>query len=135
LLLQSPPLASDFLLLFLVGPYSPLGRLSHGSTHRLPAGISLAETFVAAPFLIVASRSACASVDPLLEDVAATLGRGRLATFINVSLPLAWPAIRAGLLLAWLRAFGEFGATVMVACRPYSLPVYMYVAFGSQGLP
>jgi molybdate transport system permease protein len=95
----------------------------------------LAETFVAAPFLIVAARSAFASVDPVLEDVAATLGRGRLATFIELSLPLAWPAIRAGLLLAWLRAFGEFGATVMVAYHPYSLPVYMYVAFGSQGLP
>ena len=43
--------------------------------------------------------------------------------------------MRAGLLLAWLRAFGEFGATVMVAYHPYSLPVYTYVAFGSQGLP
>jgi ABC-type Fe3+/spermidine/putrescine transport system ATPase subunit len=50
-------------------------------------------------------------------------------------LPLAGPAIRAGLLLAWLRAFGEFGATVMVAYHPYSLPVYMYVVFGGQGLP
>jgi hypothetical protein len=38
-------------------------------------------------------------------------------------------------LLAWLRGFGEFGATVMVAYHPYSLPVYTYVAFGSQGLP
>jgi ABC-type Fe3+/spermidine/putrescine transport system ATPase subunit len=71
----------------------------------------------------------------VLEDVAATLGWGGLATFVKVSLPLAWPAIRAGLLLAWLRAFGEFGATVMVAYHPYSLPVYLYVAFGGQGLP
>jgi molybdate transport system permease protein len=50
-------------------------------------------------------------------------------------LPVAWPAIRAGLALAWLRAFGEFGATVMVAYHPYSLPVYTYVVFGGQGLP
>jgi ABC-type Fe3+/spermidine/putrescine transport system ATPase subunit len=55
--------------------------------------------------------------------------------FLHLSLPLAWPAILSGLLLAWLRAFGEFGATVMVAYHPYSLPVYTYVAFGSQGLP
>ncbi len=130
-----PPLASGVLLLFLVGPYAPLGLLGHGALTDSFTGIVLAETFVAAPFLIVASRYAFTSVDPVLEDVAATLGRGRLATFINVSLPLAWPAIRAGLLLAWLRAFGEFGATVMVAYHPYSLPVYMYVAFGSQGLP
>jgi molybdate transport system permease protein len=133
--LAMPPLASGVLLLFLVGPYSPLGLLGRGALTDSFAGIVLAETFVAAPFLIVAARSAFASVDPALEDVAVTLGRGRLATFIKVSLPIAWPAIRAGLLLAWLRAFGEFGATVMVAYHPYSLPVYMYVAFGSQGLP
>jgi molybdate transport system permease protein len=133
--LAVPPLASGVLLLFLVGPYAPLGLLGHGALTDSFTGIVLAETFVAAPFLIIAARSAFASVDPVLEDVAATLGRGGLATFIKVSLPLAWPAIRAGLLLAWLRAFGEFGATVMVAYHPYSLPVYMYVAFGSQGLP
>ena len=133
--LAIPPLASGVLLLFLVGPYAPIGLLSQGALTDSFAGIVLAETFVAAPFLIVAARSAFASVDPVLEDVAATLGRGRLATFMKVSLPIAWPAIRSGLLLAWLRAFGEFGATVMVAYHPYSLPVYMYVAFGSQGLP
>jgi molybdate transport system ATP-binding protein/molybdate transport system permease protein len=133
--LAMPPLASGVLLLFLVGPYAPLGLLGHGALTDSFAGIVLAETFVAAPFLIVAARSAFASVDPVLEDVAATLRRGRLTTFMKVSLPIAWPAIRAGLLLAWLRAFGEFGATVMVAYHPYSLPVYMYVAFGSQGLP
>jgi len=52
-------------------------------------GIVLAETFVASPFLIVAARSAFASVDPVLEDAAATLGRGRLTTFMKVSLPVA----------------------------------------------
>jgi molybdate transport system permease protein len=133
--LAMPPLASGVLLLFLLGPYTPLGLLTHGRLTDSFAGIVLAETFVAAPFLIVAARSAFASVDPVLEDVAATLGWGTLRAFIKVSLPLAWPAIGAGLLLAWLRAFGEFGATVMVAYHPYSLPVYMYIVFGSQGLP
>jgi molybdate transport system ATP-binding protein/molybdate transport system permease protein len=133
--LAMPPLASGVLLLFLVGPYTPLGLLTHGTLTDSFTGIVLAETFVAAPFLIVAARSAFASVDPVLEDVAATLGWGTSRVFIKVSLPLAWPAIRAGLLLAWLRAFGEFGATVMVAYHPYSLPVYMYVVFGGQGLP
>jgi molybdate transport system permease protein len=133
--LAIPPLASGILLLFLIGPYTLLGQLGHGALTDSFIGIVLAETFVAAPFLIIASRSAFASVDPVLEDVAATLGRGKLETFLKVSLPLAWPGIRAGLLLSWLRAFGEFGATVMVAYHPYSLPVYTYVAFGSQGLP
>jgi molybdate transport system permease protein len=133
--LALPPLASGILLLFLVGPYTPLGLLAHGKLTDSFIGIVLAETFVASPFLIVAARSAFVSVDPVLEDVAATLGLGALKTFTKVSLPLAWPAIRAGLLLAWLRAFGEFGATVMVAYHPYSLPIYLYVVFGGQGLP
>ncbi len=53
--------------------------------------------------------------------------------FRRVSLPLAWRAIWAGVLLTWLRAFGEFGATVMLAYHPYSLPVYTYVAFERAG--
>ncbi len=133
--LALPPLASGILLLFLVGYASPLGRLTSGALTDSFAGIVIAEVFVAAPFLIIAARSAFASIDPVLEDVAATLGRGPLDVFFRVSMPIARPAILSGLLLAWLRAFGEFGATVMVAYHPYSLPVYTYVAFGSQGLP
>ncbi|HEY5064260.1 MAG TPA: ATP-binding cassette domain-containing protein [Xanthobacteraceae bacterium] len=133
--LALPPLASGVLLLFLVGYSAPIGRLTSGALTDSFAGIVVAEVFVAAPFLIIAARSAFAAIDPLLEDVAATLGRGPLYVFFRVSVPIAWPAIVSGLLLAWLRAFGEFGATVMVAYHPYSLPVYTYVAFGSQGLP
>ncbi len=107
----------------------------HGALTDSFIGIVLAEVFVAAPFLIIAARSAFAAIDPGLEGVAATLGRGPLSVFFRVSMPIARPAIMSGLLLAWLRAFGEFGATVMVAYHPYSLPVYTYVAFGSQGLP
>jgi len=133
--LALPPLTSGILLLFLVGYSMPLGRLFAGSLTDSFAGIVLAETFVAAPFLIIAARSGFASVDPALEAVAATLGRGPFAVFFRVSLPIAGPTILSGLLLAWLRGFGEFGATVMVAYHPYSLPVYTYVAFGAQGLP
>ncbi|MGA7958907.1 MAG: ABC transporter permease subunit, partial [Xanthobacteraceae bacterium] len=133
--LALPPLASGVLLLFLVGYSTPIGRLTGGALTDSFAGIVLAEVFVAAPFLIIAARSAFAAMDPGLEGVAATLGRGPLYVFFRVSMPIARPAILSGLLLAWLRAFGEFGATVMVAYHPYSLPVYTYVAFGSQGLP
>ncbi len=133
--LALPPLASGILLLFLVGYGAPLGRLTAGALTDTLAGIILAQVFVAAPFLIIAARSAFASIDPVLEGVAATLGRGPLYVFCRVSVPIARPAILSGLLLAWLRAFGEFGATVMVAYHPYSLPVYTYVAFGAQGLP
>ncbi len=133
--LALPPLASGILLLFLLGYDAPLGRLTHGALTDSFAGIVLAEAFVSAPFVIIAARSAFEAIDPALEDVAATLGRGRLAVFTRASLPAARGALLAGLLLAWLRAFGEFGATVMVAYHPYSLPVYTYVAFGEQGLP
>lgn len=133
--LALPPLTSGVLLLFLLGPYSWIGRVTNGVLTDSFAGIVLAETFVAAPFLIVAARSAFASIDPVFEDVAATLGHRAGSRFFRVALPVAWPAIRAGLALAWLRAFGEFGATVMVAYHPYSLPVYTYVVFGGQGLP
>jgi ABC-type Fe3+/spermidine/putrescine transport system ATPase subunit/ABC-type sulfate transport system permease component len=133
--LALPPLTSGILLLFLVGYSAPLGQLTGGMLTDSFAGIVLAEVFVAAPFLIIAARSSFAAIDPVLEGVAATLGRKPLATFFRVSLPIAWPGISSGVLLAWLRAFGEFGATVMVAYHPYSLPVYTYVAFGAEGLP
>lgn len=133
--LALPPLASGILLLFLLGYDTPLGRAAENALTDSFAGIVLAETFVAAPFMIIAARSAFASIDPELEEVAATLGRRPLEVFLRVSLPLARPALVSGWLLAWLRAFGEFGATVMVAYHPYSLPVYTYVTFGSEGLP
>ncbi len=132
--LAIPPLASGILLLFLVGPYTPIGSLTGGALTDSFAGIVLAQSFVAAPFLVVAARSAFAAVDPDLEAVAATLGHRPWARFWRVSLPLAWPGIQAGGLLAWVRAFGEFGATVMLAYHPYSLPVYTFVQFGSTGL-
>src|SRR5476649_2233321 len=133
--LALPPLTSGVLLLFLLGHYSWVGQLTGGTLTDSFTGIVLAETFVAAPFLIIAARSAFAAVDPMFEDVAATLGHRAGSRFFRVTLPVAWPAISAGLALAWLRAFGEFGATVMVAYHPYSLPVYTYVVFGGQGLP
>jgi molybdate transport system permease protein len=133
--LALPPLASGVLLLFLFGYASPLGRLTDGALTDSFTGIVLAEAFVAAPFLVIAARSAFAGIDPVLEEVAATLGHPPGAVFRRVSLALAAPGILAGMLLTWLRAFGEFGATVMVAYHPTSLPVYTYIAFGSEGLP
>lgn len=132
--LALPPLMSGILLLYLVGPYTLLGRLFGGNLTDTTAGIVIAQTFVAAPFLVIAARAAFAGIDPDLEDVARTLGHGRLARFVRVALPVAWPGVQAGLLLAWLRAFGEFGANVILAYHPYSLPVFTFVQFGSTGL-
>ncbi len=133
--LALPPLMSGLLLLYVVGPRTTLGRLFDGQLTETRLAIVLAQTFVAAPFLVIAARAAFASVDPALEDVAATLGHSRLARFWRVAVPAALPGIGAGLLLAWLRSFGEFGATVILAYHPYSLPVYTFVEFDASGLP
>jgi molybdate transport system permease protein len=132
--LALPPLSSGVLLLFLLGTGPIAWLTAHALTDSL-AGIVLAEAFVSAPFLVIAARSAFAAIDPSFEEVAATLGHGPGAVFRRVSLAIGWRTILAGLLLAWLRAFGEFGATVLVAYHPTSLPVFTYVAFGSEGLP
>jgi NifC-like ABC-type porter len=132
-----PPLVGGVLLLTMYGPYAPAGRWfgAHGvQIADAWPGIVLAQVFVSAPYLVVAARVAFEGVDPALEQVSYALGKPPLATFFRVSLPLAWPGILAGVPLAWLRALGEFGATVMIAYHPYTLPVYVFVRFGAQGL-
>lgn len=132
--LALPPLISGILLIYLVGPYGPVGRLFSGLLTDNLTGIVLAQMFVAAPFLVVSARAAFAAVDPALEDVSATLGHSPMSRALRVALPAAVGGIRSGMLLAWLRAFGEFGATVVLAYHPYSLPVFVYVQFSSTGL-
>jgi ABC-type Fe3+/spermidine/putrescine transport system ATPase subunit/ABC-type sulfate transport system permease component len=133
--LAIPPVTSGLVLIYLVGPYTTLGQFFNGGLTDSVAGVVLAQTFVASPFLIVAARSAFAAVDPALDDLAATLGHRPLARFFRVSLRVAAPGIRAGLLMTWLRAIGEYGATVLLAYHPYTLPVFTYVQFSSTGIP
>ncbi len=133
--LALPPLMSGILLIYLVGPYTFLGELFGGHLTISLAGIVLAQTFCAAPFLIVAARSAFGAVDPAMLDMAATLGHSEFSRFRHVALPLAAPGIRAGMVLAWLRAFGEYGAVIILAYHPFSLPVYTYNQFSGIGLP
>ncbi len=133
--LALPPLVSGLLLIRIVGPYTWLGRLSGQRLTETLWGIILAQAFVAGPFLVVAARSAFATVNPELDNVAATLGHGGWSRFFRVDVGEAAPGIRAGMMLCWLRAFGEFGATVLLAYHPYSLPVYTYVQFGQTGVP
>ena len=132
--LAIPPLMSGILLIYLVGPYTWLGRLFGGRLTDSMVGVVLAQTFVAAPFLVVSARAAFSAEDPSVEEVAAALGHRPLARFFRVGLPGAAGGIRAGLLLSWLRAFGEYGATVLLAYHPFSLPVYTYVQFSGSGL-
>lgn len=132
-----PDLAGGILLLRLFGPYGMIGRplaAGHVELTNNLAGIVLAQLFVAAPYVIISALAGFGGVDPKLELAAATLGDSRWRTFWRISLPLAWPGIAAGITLAWIRALGEFGTTLIMAYNPHSLPVYMWVKFESDGL-
>jgi molybdate/tungstate transport system permease protein len=132
-----PDLAGGILLLQTFGPQGtvghPLSAWNVELTSNL-AGIVLAQLFVSAPFVVVSALAAFSGVDPKLEMAAATLGDSQWHIFWRISLPLAWPGIAAGITLAWIRALGEFGATLIVAYNPHTLPVYMWVKFESNGL-
>jgi len=133
--LAMPPLMGGILLVQLMGPYTALGEAFGRHLTQSMAGVVFAQTFVASPFLVVSARSAFAGVDPAVSEHAATLGHREFARFFRVSLPMARTGIRAGLALSWLRAFGEYGATVILAYHPYSLPVFTYLQFSSTGIP
>jgi molybdate/tungstate transport system permease protein len=132
-----PPVVSGMVLLTVVGPNATLGSLAADAGVPLTrsfAGVVLAQTFVASPFVVVTARAAFAAVDPSLERASRSLGKGRLTTVRRVTLPLAWPGILGGVTLAFARALGEFGATLMLAYYPRTMPVEVWVAFTTAGL-
>ena len=79
------------------------------------SGAVLASAVAAFPLFLLPARGAFEGVDPALEDVARLLGRRELSVFLAVTLPLAWRGLAAGAVLAFARALGDFGATMMVA--------------------
>lgn len=133
--LAVPPLMAGILLIYVVGPFTPIGSFFGGRLTESLAGVVLAQVFVCAPFLVVSARAAFSAVDPTLGDVAATLGHDPVGRLLKAEVPAAAAGIQAGMLLAWLRAFGEFGATVVLAYHPSSLNVYTYIQFSSTGVP
>src|SRR4030095_15790022 len=77
--------------------------------------VALATAVMSFPLLVRPARAAFEGIDPRLPGLARSLGRGPWHVFTRVTLPLAWRGIGAGLLLAFSRALGEFGATIMIA--------------------
>jgi molybdate transport system permease protein len=126
-----PPTVVGYLLIIAFGIQSPIGRWMD-STFGLrllftETGAVLASAVVAFPLLLLPARAAFAEVQRELEDVARLMGAGRIAVFWHVSLPLARRGIAGGLLLAFARALGEFGATVMVfGVARKTLPVLIW---------
>ena len=137
-----PPTVLGYYLLVVIGRRGPVGAWLHESF-----GINLiftwqaaviAATIVAFPLIFKSARAAFESVDPQLEQAARVLGLGEMAVFFRVTLPLAWRGVLAGLLLAFARATGEFGATLMVAgsipgkTQTLSVAVYEAVQAGQD---
>jgi len=121
-----PPLASGALLLGIFGPYSPLGRSFPVEFTQSVIGVIIAQTYVASPFMILSAQAAFESVDESYEKVARVLGKSRLETFMRVSLPLAKTGIMVGFIMAWVRAVGELGATMMMAYNPHTISIQIF---------
>ena len=135
-----PPVVGGAALLFALGRRGWIGEPLYEATgFLLPFsawGVIVANTFVAMPFLVITVEAAMEQADTRYERAAATLGADRLTVFRRVTLPTIAPAIRAGLVLAWARALGEFGATVTFAGslegRTRTLPLTVFVALESD---
>jgi molybdate transport system permease protein len=114
-----PPTVLGYYLLLLIGRGGPVGRLSEavgfGRIVFTPTAAVVAALVAAFPFLVRAAQAGFEQVDPVYEEAARTLGRGEVAIFFTVTLPLAWRGVLAGVALGFARAVGEFGATLMVA--------------------
>lgn len=113
-----PPAVAGIGLLAALGPRGILGGALDDAGIRLvlqTAGVVVALTFVSAPFFLRAAQSAFEAVDPRWREASRTLGAGEARTFARVVVPAALPGLAAGLALAWGRALGEFGATLMFA--------------------
>ena len=134
-----PPVVGGVGLLLVLGRRAFLGRwLFDAFGIQLPfstAGAIVAETFVALPFFILAAESAFAATSTRMDEAAAVLGAGRMRTFLTITIPVAMPGLRAGLLLAWARALGEFGATITFAgntpFKTTTIPLQVFVLFES----
>ena len=111
-----PPVVTGYLLLISLGRKAPLGAFLEDHFGIVFSfrwtGAALACGVMAFPLLVRAIRLSIEAIDRRLEDAAATLGANRGWTFITVTLPLALPGIIAGMMLAFARALGEFGATI-----------------------
>lgn len=137
-----PPVVTGLALLHIFGRRGMVGRRLHDwfgvdviFTWR---AVVIALAVMSVPLLVRAARTAFEEVDLTLEQIARTLGAGEWRIFFTVTLPLARRGVLGGALLAFARALGEFGATIMVAgnipgeTTTLSVAVYQYVQLGQD---
>jgi molybdate transport system permease protein len=137
--LVMPPVATGLILLMLVSRRGWLGPLLSATGIQIVftwKAVVLAMAVMGLPLLIRTARAGFEQVNLRYEQVAATLGASPSRIFFTISLPLAWPSVLAGAVLAFARALGEFGATIVVAgsipgaTRTLSVAIYSYTETG-----
>ena len=140
--LVMPPVATGLVLLMLVAPRGPVGRvLARAGVDVVFTwkAVVLAMTVMGLPLLVRTVRAGIEQVDRRYEAAASTLGAGPLRVFLTVTLPLARPAVAAGAVLGFARAIGEFGATIMIAgsipgsTRTLAVAIYSLAETGRDG--
>lgn len=137
-----PPVATGLILLKLFGRRGPVGSFLHETFDLDIAftwiGVVLALAVMSFPLLVRSARVAFEEVDPQQEDIAAMLGASPSRVFLTVTLPLAARGVAGGVMLAFARALGEFGATIMLAgnipgmTSTLSLSIYQAVQTGDD---
>ncbi len=138
--LVMPPVATGLILLELLGRRGPIGGWLH-RTFALdivftPRAVVIAMMVMSFPLLVRAARVAFEEVPSRLEQIARTLGASNTRVFFTITLPLAARGVIGGMLLAFARAIGEFGATILVAgnipgrTTTLSLAIYNFVQLG-----
>lgn len=132
-----PPLVIGLLLIFMVGPNTPvggfLGHLHLTATNTFVA-LVIAEIYESAPYYILGTEAAFAGVDVGLEQQAALLGDSPSRVMRRVTLPMAAPSLAMALAIAWARAMGAFGAVIIVAYHPFGLPLQIWTTFQEADL-
>ncbi|MFA6075147.1 MAG: molybdate ABC transporter permease subunit [Negativicutes bacterium] len=137
-----PPVVTGFLLLLLIGKHGPIGSILAEQLHIqiifTPFAAMLAGAVVAFPLMYQSVKAAFQNIDIKIEDAARTLGASEWRLFWTVTLPLAKQGLVAGMVLAFARALGEFGATIMVAGnipgKTQTIPLAIYFAADSNDL-
>jgi len=139
--LVMPPVSTGLILLKIFGRRSPLGQWLYERGIEIVfnwKGVLIAMAVMSFPLLVRSVRTSFSEVNPRFEQIAATLGASSLRIFFVITIPLAYKGIIAGALLAFSRALGEFGATILLAgnipgkTQTLSLAIYSFVQLGKD---
>jgi molybdate transport system permease protein len=139
--LVMPPVSTGLILLKIFGRRGPLGHWLYERGVEIVfnwKGVLIAMSVMSFPLLVRSVRTSFAELNPRLEQIAATLGASPLRIFFVITIPLAYKGIVAGALLAFSRALGEFGATILLAgnipgeTQTLSLAIYNFVQLGKD---